>query len=64
MRSRKTTAYVWFARSIVVFATILLIEGIGRVALDKALLTGTVSDPSGLGIPGIKITIINSSTGF
>jgi iron complex outermembrane receptor protein len=57
------TAGVWFARSIVVFATILLIAGIGRAELDKVLLTGTVSDPSGLGIPGVQLTIIDSITG-
>ena len=50
------------APSIVLLATILLIVAIGKAEPEKAVLTGRVMDPSGLGIPGVKLTIIDSTT--
>jgi iron complex outermembrane recepter protein len=51
---------IWIARAAVVLATVLLSAAVGRADIP---LTGTVIDPSGLGIPGAKLTIVDSATG-
>ncbi len=32
--------------------------------LDRATLTGTISDPSGAGLAGARVTVVNPQTGF
>lgn len=47
---------------IVVVAALLLVA-VGQAAPGEAGLVGTVLDPSGLGIPGVTLTLVDSVTG-
>jgi iron complex outermembrane recepter protein len=60
----KSSADTWLARSIVVLtAALLLPAGAATAQPDRVPLTGTVIDPSGLGIPGVEVTVVDSITG-
>jgi iron complex outermembrane recepter protein len=63
MEIRRRNPGIWLAQSIVVLATILLIAGICRAQSEKALLAGSIKDPSGLGIPGARLTIVDTVSG-
>ena len=46
-----------------VLAAALFIAAIAQAAPGEAVLAGAVLDPSGLGIPGVTLTLIESATG-
>ncbi len=59
----RTMADRLLARSIVAVAAILLGAGTAPAQSAKVLLTGTVVDPSGLGVPGVELTLGDTITG-
>ena len=59
----QSSADTWLARSLVVVAAVLLFAAAATAQPDKAALAGTVLDPSGLGIPGVEVTVVDSITG-
>jgi iron complex outermembrane recepter protein len=63
VQARKSIAAKWTAGAIFVMAAILLIEGVVLAEADMILLRGSVTDPAGLGIPGVNLTMIHSLTG-
>jgi iron complex outermembrane recepter protein len=63
MRVRNSIICISIARSLFVLAAIVVIAGIARADLNRISLTGIVKDPSGLGIPGVSIAIVDAITG-
>jgi iron complex outermembrane recepter protein len=63
MELHKAASAGWIVRSIFVLTAILFVVTSGSAGPDKAMLAGTVADPSGLNIPGVKLTIVDSITG-
>ena len=46
-----------------VLASMMVITGVAVAQPSKVLLTGSVVDPSGLGIPGVKVTLVDLISG-
>jgi iron complex outermembrane receptor protein len=64
MRVRKGKECRWAARLTVVSVTALLTVAVGQAEPDKAVLEGAVLDPSGLGIPGVTLTLLDPVSGI
>ncbi|RRA49197.1 TonB-dependent receptor [Acidipila sp. EB88] len=45
-------------------ATVSCVPSTAWAQVDQGSISGTVRDPSGAGVPGAKITVINPATGF
>jgi iron complex outermembrane recepter protein len=63
MTSARSNADTWRSRLMVVVASMLLGAAAASAQTGEAQLTGTVVDPSGLGVPGVELRIGNAATG-
>ena len=50
-------------RGIAILAAALFLEAVGQAEPGAAGLAGTVLDPSGLGVPGVTVTLVDNVTG-
>lgn len=63
MEAGRSTARTWVVGSSLLFAAILFTAVAAIAQPDARLLTGTVTDPSGLGVAGVELTVVDTITG-
>lgn len=63
MERGKSHADTWLAGAFVLATALFLPAAVATAQTGGVPLTGTVIDPSGLGVPGVAVTVVNAVTG-